>query len=139
VKLCEVLGFVDSPRTDMPSYDELIKHPEYHTKAKRRKHGIVMMSPDEYIDRAVKGFQRVGGYSREDVMASRSMRLVDQYAEEMRQGAKFPTVVLDYSRGFDQEGLHRALAAQKLGIEEIPVMVVSLTPRRERGGKKAAW
>lgn len=142
MKLNEVLGFVDDPETGMPSYDDMIRDPNYFARAKQRKHGIVMMSPDEYIDKATKAFQRMepsSGYSRDIVMKTRDPELVAKYAEQMKGGEKFPTLVLDYSRGFEQEGLHRAIAAKKLGVEEIPVMVVSTTRNKERRGRRPQY
>ncbi len=34
-------------------------------------------------------------------------------------------LLLDYSKGgFNQEGIHRAIAAKKLGLTKVPVLVV---------------
>jgi len=139
MKVFEVIGFKDQ-ETGMPTYDDMMKNPDYFARAKRRKGGIIMMSPDEYIDRAVKGFQKSDSTtSREQVLASRDIEIVNQYAREMQGGDKFPTIMLDYSIGFGQEGLHRAMAAKKLGIEKIPVMVVSMTRKKERGANRASY
>lgn len=139
MKIFEVLGFKDS-ETGMPTYDDMMANPDYFARAKRRKGGIVMMGPDEYIQRAAKGFQKFDPDSSiESVVAGRDSALIDRYAKEMQAGDKFPTIMLDYSIGFGQEGLHRALAAKKLGIEEIPVMIVSMTRKKERGKGRASY
>lgn len=142
MKLYEVLGFVDDPQTGMPTYDNMLQNPDYFARAKRRKHGVVLMSPDEYIQKAFRGFEKMNDHNKlsiEDVISSRDPKRVKKYAQQMQSGEKFPTIVLDYSLGFSQEGLHRALAAKILGIEEIPVMIVSLTRNKERKGRGASY
>lgn len=140
MKILEVLGFVDEPKTGMATYDDMMADPEYFADEKNRKHGMVMMDPREYIDRALKGFQReYPNYSKQELIASRDEKLVDKYAQEMKGGDKFPTLTLDYSMGFSQEGLHRALAAIKAGINKVPVMMVSMTRNKVRKGKRAHY
>lgn len=50
---------------------------------------------------------------------------VAEYAENMKNGDKFPLVSIEYDEDgwLAQEGRHRALAAQRNGIETIPVLV----------------
>lgn len=50
---------------------------------------------------------------------------VAKYAEQMKNGDKFPIVSIDYDNNgwAGQEGRHRALAAQRNGVETIPVLV----------------
>ena len=50
---------------------------------------------------------------------------VAEYAENMKNGDKFPLVSIEYNEDgwLAQEGRHRALAAQRNGIETIPVLV----------------
>jgi hypothetical protein len=48
-------------------------------------------------------------------------------AQSMRNGQVYAAPFLDYGSGGygrSQEGMHRALAAKQLGMEEIPVMVL---------------
>ncbi len=121
--------------THMATYDDMMKDPEYFRNEKGRQFRILHMSPDEYIDRAAEGFSLHHGFSRKEALRGREgSSLVDQYAEKMQHGEKFPMVVLDHSsrrtfsgereKSFSQEGLHRALAAKKIGVDKIPVMVV---------------
>lgn len=125
MKLVEVKGFVSSPKTNMATYDDMVKDPEYFQRRKKKKFDIVEMSPDEYIERAVRGFSRFGNYTRSEVLATRSPELIDKYANLMLAGEEFPTLVLDFAdEWFSQEGLHRAMAAKKIGLEKVPVMVV---------------
>jgi len=139
MKLFEVIGFEDK-KTGMPTYDDMMADPDYFARAKRRKHGIVMMSPDEYINKAVKGFKQSDpDATAESVIRTRDPDLISKYAKQMQTGAKFPTIMLDYSIGFSQEGLHRALAAKQLGLDEIPVMIISMTRRSDRGTKRASY
>ena len=139
MKIFEITGF-KSAETGLASYDDILKDPEYFARAKRKKAGVVMMDPMEYISKAVKGFQKEHpDLSSSDLLSSRDPKVVAKYAQEMRDGAEFPTLMLNYAMGFSQEGLHRAMAAKVAGIEEVPVLIVSTTPRSERGNKKPTY
>ena len=126
--------YFDKSYTDMPTYDDMMKDPEYFQRAKKKVWDIVYMSPDDYINNAIEGFSKIG-YGRDAVM-SRDADLIDKYAGLMRDGTKFPMVVLDYSGymgaedEFSQEGMHRALAAKKLGLKRMPVLVVKNAPKK---------
>ena len=82
---------------------------------------VMEMSPKEYIERA--NWQIFHKYTTAQNVAGRSHKLVNEYAEMMRQGVKFDTPYLDYDEE-GQEGIHRALAAIQNGYERIPVIVV---------------
>jgi hypothetical protein len=83
---------------------------------------IIMMSPKEYIERVLSGFNRV--HLAVDFIRGRTDDLVLQYRENMLSGDVFPMVVLDYSKDrFIQDGIHRGIAAHLAEIEEIPVIV----------------
>lgn len=125
--------------THMPSYDDMMKDPEYFKTKKHKVFSIVHMSPDEYINQAFDAFKQFGElkpwHDKRDLERSRSATLINKYAEKMSQGEKFPMLVLDFTsqyrgfsggkeKSFSQEGLHRAYAARSLGIKSIPVMVV---------------
>ncbi len=139
MKVLEVLGFKDA-ETEMPTYDNMLANPEYFANDKNRKGSVVMMSPDEYIAKSLKGFQRNRPtVTKELLRKGRDSKIIDTYAADMKAGAEFPTLMLDYSMGFSQEGLHRAYAAKQLGLEEIPVMVVSMTRKKDRGSDKANY
>ena len=123
----------DPNHTDLPSYDDMLKDPNYFRKRKNKEFKVVYMTPDEYVDHAADGFKR-DGFSREQLVSSRDTDVIDRYAQKMKNGEKFPMLMIDHSSrmGFDgkkqenfgQEGLHRALAAKKAGVKRIPVMIV---------------
>lgn len=165
--LIESFGFEDS-RTDMATYDEMMSNPEYYARAKRRKGSVVMMTPLEYILRSTKGFKKTGEVPEltpQMLRQSRDPERIKRYAQQMLHGEKFPTPILDYSIGFSQEGLHRAMAfdiatktlknardsgqldmskLEELGPVDLdhpkmPVFVVSMTPNKERQGRKASY
>lgn len=139
MKIFEITGF-KSAETGLASYDDILKDPDYYARAKRKKAGVIMMDPMEYIRKATKGFQKQNpGLSVGELLASRDTKLVAQYAQEMRRGAKFPTLSLYYADGFSQEGLHRAMAAKLAGIEEVPVMIISATRKKDRGNLKPTY
>lgn len=112
----------DTTTTDMSFYDQLMKKPEYFAKEKGRKGKIVYMTPDEYLAKVEKGFDTTGPFYA-------SPELVGKYAEAMKKGDKFPTLMLEYGKtgektSFRQEGIHRATAAKQVGIKKVPVLVV---------------
>ena len=125
--------------TNMPTYDDMMKMPEYHRDKKGWVFTIMHMSPDEYINEVYRYWKHFGALQPHDDMQTldrrQSPKLVDRYAAKMKQGEKFPMPVLDHrshmgwgsdkkEKSFSQEGLHRAYAAKKLGVTQMPVMVV---------------
>ncbi len=135
--ICENVSF-DTSTTQMATYDDMMKDPEYFKDKKHRVFTIMNMSPDEYIQQSYQAFKEHGALKAwqdiTDLYKSRSQKLVDKYADKMKRGEKFPLVVLDFTsrrsweggkeKSFSQEGLHRAMAAKKAGATQMPVMVV---------------
>ncbi len=118
--------------TTIPNIDDIFQDPDYFRTAKKKEAKIVHMTPEEYIKRSWKGFvqiyrdQGIKPPTEKELLTSRNMELVDEYAEAMKRGDEFPMLSLDYSGGyFSQEGLHRALAAIKAGIKKVPVAIVT--------------
>lgn len=114
----------------MPIYDNMMDNPDYFREKKGRIFRIAYMTPEEYLHKCYDMHstlsQRAGRkmYSYEDYIASMVIpRLADEYAEKMKKGEKFPMPVIDYARN-EQEGRHRAVAAQKINCGKIPVMEV---------------
>jgi len=119
--------------TEMPDYDDLIKSigDEYKTDYFRQQKGkeakMVDISPDEYLNAVDRSFKH-------GVMSGVQDEKVNRYAQKMRDGETFPALTLDYSRSSElsQEGRHRALAAKAVGIESVPVLVVTPTPEEAK-------
>ena len=109
--------------TGMPNYDDMIQNPEYFKKQKGKDAQIVTMSPDEYIKKVLKGFNT----SLDKLMSGRDKDKINKFADQMKNnGKKFPILTLDYTGSkLSQEGVHRALAANKAGIKQVPVLVVN--------------
>jgi GNAT superfamily N-acetyltransferase len=116
---------------------DMMKDPEYMANKKGMVGKIEWMSPKEYIDKCVAGFRSIGEPG--EVQRGRDPKLIKKYAQEMQSGDKFPMLELDYRGGFGQEGLHRAMAAQAIRVEEVPVFVTTESPefkeRREQERK----
>lgn len=77
------------------------------------------MSPDGYI----KESPFLSGMNEEYLKEFGDSALVQEYMKKMERGDKFHIPFIDYSDN-SQEGNHRVIAAKKLGVEEIPVLVV---------------
>jgi hypothetical protein len=115
----KVKGF-NTTTTDMPHYDNILADPLYFKKNKKIIFSIELMSPDIYLFKTKKGFKTFG---KEEVW--RQDEKAEEYAKLMKKGVKFPMLVLDFStKNFNQEGRHRAIAANILNIKKVPVMIV---------------
>jgi len=119
-----------SDTTEMPFYDDFIKALQtndtrllkYFAREKGLQPELVTMSPDEYIETIVK----YNKTTRHNVERERDLERVAKYAEKMQAGEKFPILTLDYTRGprVSQEGVHRSMAAIKIGVTKVPVLIV---------------
>jgi len=93
---------------------------EYARFEKGKEGTIEYISPDDYIDKCAEGFNK----SRKEILLQRDEKVVDRLVKLLKKGTKLYMPFLDYVGGFDQEGLHRAMASKQLGIESIPVLVI---------------
>ncbi|MBN1214187.1 MAG: hypothetical protein JXA99_01970 [Candidatus Lokiarchaeota archaeon] len=97
-----------------PAYE----NPIYSLVYKQTVEELEFISPKEYIYKIALGF---GNLSYDDALLPVSDKLVNKYAEDMKNGDKFP--IGYYTDGSSaQEGRHRALALMKLGVEIMPVI-----------------
>lgn len=115
--------------TDLGTYDDLEKNPKYHKNKKNMVFKNVEMSPRQYMHRVEDGFDIK--FPDLENAAAIDKELAIKYADAMLNGEQFPKLMLRYdydSEGniieFSQEGRHRAAAAEMLGIEKIPVIMV---------------
>lgn len=110
-------------KTGMSFYDDFLnkKDHDYKKLAKGLKGEIVMMSPDEYIDRLGKDIFHC---SRERTLRGVNWDNVKEYAAKMAAGTKFNLPFLNLAQE-SQEGRHRALAAAELGCKKIPILVIT--------------
>lgn len=103
------------------------ENPAYYMIEKMQRYSLKYIAPKQYIYAIARGF---GGLTYDDTVSHVNWDNVDKYAEAMQSGSKFP--IGYYREGkADQEGRHRALAANKLGCEAIPVVVIQDLSRDE--------
>lgn len=117
----------DKGTTDMPMYDQMLKDPQWAKDSQGFVFDIVQMRPMDYIRKCADGF----GSSINNIEQQRTETgKVDEYVELLANGTTFPMPILVYadSGHFQQEGLHRAFAAHKIGYSRIPVMVIKELP-----------
>ena len=84
---------------------------------------LTVMSPDEYIDMAIKADPK---RSRKDIVNERleNVERMARNKKALQNDASPPLSIYRQADGtYDQEGLHRALAAKELGLTEVPVIV----------------
>ena len=106
-------------RTGLPYYDEMLENPEaakYHRGLEVR---VVPMSPRSFLQEVAK----MQGTSLQRQYEMVSPLAVEELRITVEMGVKLPMPVLDYARR-EHEGRHRAVLAEKLGIPQIPVLVV---------------
>ena len=128
------MPFTTDPVT--PNQYEMQRDPEYWAEKKGKVGEMVWMSPTEYVERCERGFKSIGEPGA--VRGGRSPEKIKRYAADMKKGDKFPMLELDYSNGFGQEGLHRAMAAEVLGVEKVPVWVIKESPQA-KAKKENEW
>jgi len=80
---------------------------------------IAEMTPREYLDRCAYD---IFNTTYESTVLGAEASSVLKYAEQMSEGVKFDMGYLNYENKA-QEGRHRAMAAELLGIEKIPVYI----------------
>ena len=103
-----------------PNVFDMKRNPEYWRDTKNRQLLEETMTPQEYLRLVDEGFEKIGSGGRGSLDVDQT--LVDEYAAAMERGDLFPPLQLDYTRGdFSQEGRHRAHAAIKAGIDDVPV------------------
>lgn len=126
----------NTQKSGMSFYDDFLnpKDHDYKKLCKGLKGTIVMMTPDEYISKLGSAIFHC---SKERVLRGVDWNNVNKYADQMRAGTKFDIPILNVAQG-TQEGRHRALAAQKLGADKIPVLIVQkYDPYKELGMPKS--
>jgi hypothetical protein len=107
-------------KTDLPDVDDAREKPEYFREKKNIEVIDVDMTPQQYLKEAAKGF----GTTVKDLRRQRAGDHQEAMVEAMRNGDKFPRLYLDNKDGgFGQEGIHRAIAAERLGVKTVPVAV----------------
>ena len=134
----------DITTTEMSYYDAMIQKGhiagnrdpvEYFKTNKGLVFEIVYMSPEDYLKKSFeihKELQskyrnisnlivksKLSNYLTDNI----DLELVQEYKERTLEGSKMPIPMLDYTN-MSQEGRHRAVVAQQLEVEEIPVLVV---------------
>lgn len=123
---------INTTKTGMSYYDEFLnpRDHDYKKLAKGLQGEIVMMSPDDYIQSLAKD---IFHKSVDRVMRGVNYENVDKYADKMKNGTKFDMPILNIADE-TQEGRHRALAAAKLGVKKIPVLVITKWDARKELG-----
>jgi hypothetical protein len=112
---CDCCKYFDM--VDMSRFGGM-EHPIYFMIEKRSIFELEFISPKQYIYNIARGF----GTSYDDAMGGAySEDKAKKYAEDMKNGSKFPIGYYVENKA-DQEGRHRAAAAMILGCKQIPVI-----------------
>lgn len=129
-KRSPILPFDLSLESMPPVYQQMRDNRSYYEVRKGVAFKIAMISPDDYLDAIHLGFKVRSGMDESKIF---SHERVNEYAQQMQAGDKFPLPTLEYKWrygfsgnpyvGFSQEGHHRALAAKQIGLGLIPVFI----------------
>lgn len=112
-----------------PNQMEIMANSDYWREKKGVVGGVQWMTPTQYIQACEIGFKRSG--SEGLVRGGRNPELIKKYAFDMKRGDKFPMLDLDYRNDyFGQEGLHRAMAAESIGVKKLPVFIMKDAPKQ---------
>ena len=95
------------------------ENPIYFMLSKSEKYSLIYISPEEYLKQVSKGFKT----TVEETLKLVNMSLVDKYVEDMKKGDKFPIGFFIVGSSH-QEGRHRAVAMQKLGVTKFPIVKI---------------
>lgn len=114
----EYFGF-EANETGLGIIDRIIKNPLYHFFARKQEAEILELTPLDFL---IGTAPTITIYEMESHMDKQKIK---EYAEKMKSGIKFPTLVLYYfENSVEHEGRHRAFAAKSLEIKAIPVLVL---------------
>lgn len=119
--------------TGMPMYDNMItiEDREYFKENKNVTYSIVEMSPLDYLMKCTKGFSAYYN-TIDELLDSRMSNYEKLLQTENLDSIEWNMPMLDYSKGFAQEGITRAMIAFKMEVETIPVMVVHRFKKYEK-------
>lgn len=125
----------DELKTGTPYYDGVINNPKYYRLNKGVVGQIQYMTPIEYFQACVDGFNARGAETSlsEEIRQSSSDNVFQKLKRVLEEDkVKIAMPYLNYSDGgFEQEGRHRMYLAMKLFGENarFPVLVVTDAPR----------
>ena len=122
----------------VPMIANMKENPDYFREEKGQTMEVVYMSPDEYIAKCIEIFD---GPTTDEITGQRMKSTINAEYEEyggdnkvenianaIKGGLTYEAPWLEYGPNYGaQEGLHRALAARKLGLESIPVIILTNT------------
>jgi hypothetical protein len=116
-----ITPFVENT-TGVSRYDDWLRNPEV-AKNEGFSYKIDHITPQQYIDACCYGFK----CSPQQLSQRNDTGKINKYAQDMQRGDKFPMLVLSFAYGgqFTQEGIHRALAAQQVKVDKVPVMIIT--------------
>jgi len=107
----------------------MINDPEHFIKSRGKITNIEQMSPSEYISRVSRDVFPTFGEAAIRQQRERTGQ-IPSIMQAMEEGTEFGLPMIHYDQGGSrfptQEGLHRAMAAERLGISEIPVAIHQL-------------
>lgn len=98
---------------------------QYLTDKSRNGGEMVEMTPDEFLSKG-----------QELTMDGHDKRVIKKFKKKMKKGKKLDPLRL-YNGG-GQDGRHRAMAAKKLGIDEVPVIDYRDSDKRKNDYVKLA-
>lgn len=114
----------DTTTTGKKKYDNIMNDPETYSQLGYTTE-IKMMSPERAIAMMAKGQNKSVFQITKRRMAQGGQEKIDQFANDMSKGTQFDMPSMFFQQGgFMQDGYHRLMAADKLGIKKVPVLII---------------
>ncbi|MGG0308389.1 hypothetical protein ABEY43_06755 [Priestia megaterium] len=111
--------YFDVTTTDVLFYDRLLKGQSQREKGKELSHVINYMTPDDYLSRCTI----INNCTLDEIHNMIDETNVEELLEVVVK-EKLPLPFINYvSNG--QEGRHRAIVAKRLGLDIMPVMIIT--------------
>jgi len=117
-------GVFDTSTTGKKRYDNIMNDPKNYSLLGYSSE-IKMMSPQRAIAMMAKGQNKSVHQITSRRMAQGGQAKIDQFVDDMNNGVKFDMPSMYFQNGgFMQDGYHRLMAADKLGIKKVPVLII---------------
>ena len=114
----------DTSTTGKQKYDDIMNSPEIYTPLGYTSE-IKYMAPSAAISAMAKGQGKSVFQIKKRREKQGGDKKVEQFAKDMSTGTKFDMPSMYFAQGgFMQDGYHRLMAAEMLGVKKVPVLII---------------
>ena len=111
----------DQSKTGKPKYDDMISNPEKYPNVTT---DVKTMSPQKAMAMMAKGQNRTVKQVVDRRMKMGAKEKIKSIVKDLKSGIKYDIPTLFYDNGgFMQDGYHRLMAADAMGIDSVPIRI----------------